>query len=291
MKYRRLLRTSTNRHLAFPAALAIFLSACGGGGPEGPAGEPAAETSAPLTQGPPDGTEASMVTSLLREPQVVGDFRVRTLDGMTLSSAEWRGKVVMVNFWATWCLPCRAEIPELIALQDKYRDHLVIVGISEDDLPPEIVRKFALEQKMNYPIAMTTPEIEKVFPGIVSLPTTFILDHEGRVAKKQIGQLNGLQAEAVTRALAGMSVNAKIERVDDPGRLTAESAAQVKDIPGIDLATYPPERRTEILLALNDEKCTCGCDMSVAKCRIEDPACQFSLPLARTIASKFASAK
>jgi thiol-disulfide isomerase/thioredoxin len=275
------------------AALTILCGACGGSG--GDTGvdstSTTAEESTTTPSGPPDGTDANMVTSLLRTPLPVQDFRVTTLDGMTLSSADWRGKVVMVNFWATWCLPCRAEIPELVALQDKYRDQLVIVGISEDDIPPDLVRKFALDQKMNYPIAMTTPELEKVFPGVVSLPTTFILDREGRMAKKQIGQLNGLHAEAMTRELAGLSVNARIERVDDPGRLTATSAAQVKEIPGIDLASFPPERRTEVLLALNDATCTCGCDMSVAKCRIEDPACEFSLPLAKGIASKFAASQ
>ena len=263
------------------AALALVYAGCGGSTvPEEAVG----------LEEPPDGTDASMVIGLLREPAPVPAFSVTDLDGQTLSSTDWLGKVVFVNFWATWCGPCLAEIPDLIALQEKYRDRLLIVGVSEDELPPEAVKAFAIDRKINYPIVMLTPEISKTFPGVVSLPTTFMLDREGRMARKQVGLLNGQLAEAVTRALAGLSVNAKIERVDDPGRLTAESAAQVKEIPGIDLKTIPADRRIEALLALNDAKCTCGCDFSVAKCRIDDPDCPFSLPLAQTIAEKFASA-
>jgi thiol-disulfide isomerase/thioredoxin len=268
------------------AVTALIAAACGGGGTTTSGEKPVEQAlQEPVSLGPPDGTNENVIASLLINPEPVQPFTLTTLDGQKLSSTDWRGKVVLINFWATWCAPCRAEIPDLIALQEKYRNQLLIVGISEDDVAPEAVKLFAEDQKMNYPIVMLTREIEKTFPGVVSLPTTFMLDQDGRIAKKQVGQLNLLQAEAVTRSLAGLSVMAKIERVEDPGKLSAESAAQVKAIPGIDLASIPAERRTAVLLALNDEKCTCGCDMSVAKCRIEDPSCPFSLPMAKTIAA------
>ena len=92
-----------------------------------------------------------------------------------------RGKVVFVNFWATWCPPCREEIPDLIRLQDKYRDDVVILGISEDEAPPETVRAFAAKYGVNYFVAMTTPELAKVFRGVAALPTTFVIDREGKV--------------------------------------------------------------------------------------------------------------
>ena len=239
---------------------------------------------------PPDGAGADLIVELLREPLDVAPFTMTDLEGRTMSSTGLRGKVVLVNFWATWCPPCLAEIPDLIALQEKYRDELVVIGVSEDELPPDLVRKFATNRKINYPIVMVTPELQQVFPGVVALPTTFIIDREGRVAKKQVGLLKADQTEAITRSLAGLSVNARVVRVDDPGRLSVENAAQVKDVPGVDLSRLSPERRVEVLQALNAQKFTCGCDLSVAKCRIDDPSCEFSLPLARAIAEKYVGA-
>jgi len=240
--------------------------------------------------GPPDGSDADLVVELLREPLELGPFTMTDLEGRTMSSVGLRGKVVLVNFWATWCPPCLAEIPDLIALQEKYRDELVIIGVSEDELPPDLVKKFATDRKINYPIVMATPELQSLFPGVVALPTTFIIDREGRVAKKQVGLLKANQTDAITRSLAGLSVNARVVRVDDPGRLSVENAAQVKEVPGVDLGRLSPERRVEVLQALNAQKCSCGCDLSVAKCRIDDPSCEFSLPLARAIVEKYVTA-
>jgi thiol-disulfide isomerase/thioredoxin len=245
---------------------------------------------APDAAGPSDGTDASTVVQLLREPMAVEPFTVTDLDGRTLSSADWKGKVVLVNFWATWCPPCLAEIPDLIALQNKYRDRLVVVGISEDEISPEIVKRFATEKKINYPIAMTSAELQTRFTGITALPTTFVLDPDGQIAYKRVGILQPQQTEGVTRALAGMSLNARIERVDDPARLSAEGVAQIKDVPGVDLSGIAPDKKAEVLQALNSENCTCGCGLSVAKCRIDDPQCDVSLPLAKKIVAKYTSA-
>ena len=241
----------------------------------------------PDASGPSDGTGASTVVQLLRNPMAVEPFTVTDLDGRTLSSSDWKGKVVLVNFWATWCPPCLAEIPDLIALQNKYRDRLVVIGISEDEISPEVVKRFATERKINYPIAMTSAELQTRFTGITALPTTFVLDPDGQIAYKRVGILQPEQTEGVTRALAGMSLNARIERVDDPARLSAEGVAQIKDVPGVDLSGLPPERRAEVLQALNSENCTCGCGLSVAKCRIDDPQCDVSLPVAKKIVAKY----
>src|SRR5262249_31166936 len=91
-----------------------------------------------------------------RDPKRVQGFSMRDLDGREISTSDWRGKVVLVNFWATWCAPCRAEIPDLVALQDKYQGKLQIIGVSEDEGSPEAVRRFASEFKVNYPIVMLT---------------------------------------------------------------------------------------------------------------------------------------
>ena len=260
-------------------ALIVAISACD------------SRSAPPDGSGPQDGTDESVTVQLLREPLDVEPFTVTDLSGRPLSSADWKGKVVLVNFWATWCPPCLAEIPDLIALQNKYRDQLVVVGISEDEISPEVVKQFADERKINYPIAMTTPALQERFTGIVALPTTFVLDPDGRIAYKRVGILHPEQTEGVTRALAGMSLRARIERVDDPARLSAEGVAQIKDIPGVDLSSLPAERKADVLQALNSENCTCGCGLSVAKCRIDDPQCDVSLPVAKKIVAKYASGR
>jgi thiol-disulfide isomerase/thioredoxin len=226
---------------------------------------------------------------LLRDPVVVGDFTVTTLDGKTISIKDLRGKVVLVNFWATWCPPCRAEIPDLVKLQDQYRDSLVVLGISEDEGPVADVKAFAAEHAVNYPIAMTGPELQKVFKGVSALPTTFVIDREGKIQQRHIGMLNAATTELETQVLAGLKTNVRIERVDDPHDAMLKNAAQAKEIPGVDLSKMTPEQRTAALKALNAEDCTCGCGLTLAACRINDPSCEISLPIAKKLAEKVAS--
>ena len=223
-----------------------------------------------------------------RNPATAPEFTVRDLNGRELSSASLRGKVVILNFWATWCPPCRAEIPDLVALQDKYRDRLVVIGISEDEAPPEVVKQFAARHNVNYPIVMMTPELDKMFPGVTALPTSFILDRESRIVQKHVGMLTAKRTEYETRALSGLPVNASIEEVDQTQGLQLDNNAQLMTIPGIDLATLPAAKRTEALQKLNAASCTCGCDLTVAKCRVDDPTCGVSLPLAREIVKQIA---
>jgi len=218
-----------------------------------------------------------------RNPAPVAPLTLRTLDGKTVASADWRGKVTIVNFWATWCGPCRAEIPDLVALQKKYSAQLQVIGISQDEAPPDVVQRFASEQHVNYPIVMSTPELERAFPGIYALPTSYLIDRDGRIVQKHVGMLNAERTEQETRSLAGLPVNAVVEQTDQIARVALGDAAEATSIPGIDLAAIPASRRTEVLQKLNGDACTCGCDLSVAKCRIDDPTCGVSLPLARKI--------
>jgi thiol-disulfide isomerase/thioredoxin len=221
-----------------------------------------------------------------RNPAAAPVFTARDLDGRDVSTDSLRGKVVIINFWATWCPPCRAEIPALIALQEKYRDRVQIIGISEDEAPAEVVKKFAVEHAMNYPIVMSTPEIEKMFPGIGALPTSYVVNRDARVVQKHVGMLTAKTTEQELRSLAGLPVNASIEEVDQTQGLKLDNGAQAMTIPGIDLAKLSPAKRAEALEKLNSAPCTCGCDLTVAKCRVDDPTCGVSLPLARDIVQK-----
>jgi len=249
----------------------------------GRAAAPAADETAADTE--------KITLRFFRNPAPAPAFTARDLDGRQVSTAAFRGKVVLINFWATWCPPCRAEIPDLVALQEKYRDQLQIIGVSEDEGPVDGVKRFAADHHINYPVVMTSPEIEKMFPGIGALPTSFIVDRDARVVQKHVGMLTRRVTEYETRHLAGLPVNASIEEVEQTQGLKLENGAQLMTIPGVDLAKLPAAKRAEALQKLNSQACTCGCDLTVAKCRVDDPNCGVSLPLARQLVAQLAGSQ
>jgi thiol-disulfide isomerase/thioredoxin len=115
------------------------------------------------------------------------DFTLPQLDGQPLRLSSYRGNVVLLDFWATWCVPCREEIPHFIELQDKYRaGGFEIIGISMDD-GPEPVRSFFQNFHMNYPVVMGNAKTGELYGGVLGLPIAFLLDRNGRVYAKHIG--------------------------------------------------------------------------------------------------------
>jgi thiol-disulfide isomerase/thioredoxin len=110
------------------------------------------------------------------------DFTLKDLEGNTVKLSDFRGKVVVLDFWATWCPPCRKGIPEFVELQEEYgQDKLVVLGINMDQGDLSVVPKFAEEYKINYAILYFTPQVAAAYGGITGIPTTFILDQEGYV--------------------------------------------------------------------------------------------------------------
>src|SRR5256885_5346260 len=99
------------------------------------------------------------VIRFAKNPEVAPPFLLRDINGKIVSTADWKGKVVILNFWATWCPPCREEIPELVRLQAQYKDKLQIIGASEDEDGPQKVQQFVQRFGMNYPIVMATKEL------------------------------------------------------------------------------------------------------------------------------------
>jgi thiol-disulfide isomerase/thioredoxin len=115
------------------------------------------------------------------------DFTLPTLDGQDLRLSSYRGKVVLLDFWATWCDPCREEIPHLIELQKTYGDRgLQVIGISMDD-SPEPVRPFYQQFHMNYPVVIGTAKTGELYGGILGLPTAFLIGRDGRIDAKLTG--------------------------------------------------------------------------------------------------------
>jgi thiol-disulfide isomerase/thioredoxin len=116
------------------------------------------------------------------------DFTLKDLDGKQVDLASFKGKVVLLNFWATWCGPCKAEIPGFVELQAKYRDQLTIIGYSVDDDAPK-ARAFAQEYKMNYPILLGEgrEDVQDAFGPIWGIPASFLISKDGKVCKKHLG--------------------------------------------------------------------------------------------------------
>jgi cytochrome c biogenesis protein CcmG/thiol:disulfide interchange protein DsbE len=116
------------------------------------------------------------------------DFTLPDLDNKQVTLESFKGKVVLLNFWATWCGPCKAEIPGFVELQSKYPDDLVVVGFSVDD-PADKARAFAEEYKINYPIllGLGRDEVQDAYGPIWGIPTSFLIGRDGRVCKKHMG--------------------------------------------------------------------------------------------------------
>ena len=112
------------------------------------------------------------------------------MSGQQLHLSDYRGSVVLLDFWATWCDPCREEIPHFVELQNRYRDQdLRIVGISMDD-SPEPVRDFYRQFKMNYPVVMGNATTGELYGGVLGLPIAFLIGRDGRIYSKHIGATN-----------------------------------------------------------------------------------------------------
>jgi cytochrome c biogenesis protein CcmG/thiol:disulfide interchange protein DsbE len=121
--------------------------------------------------------------------QSAPDFTLTDLQGNTLKLSDLRGKAVVLNFWATWCPPCKEEIPWLVDLQKRYGPQgLQIVGVAMDDSDPKDVVKFAAEHSINYPVLIGEDKVAEQYGGIDYLPTTFYIDRSGVVMNRIFGE-------------------------------------------------------------------------------------------------------
>jgi len=115
------------------------------------------------------------------------DFTLPLLDGSQLRLSSYRGKVVLLDFWATWCVPCREETPHFVELQQKYGERgLQIIGVSMDD-SPDPVRPFVQQFQVNYPVVMGTADVGSAYGGVLGLPIAFLIDREGHIHTKRMG--------------------------------------------------------------------------------------------------------
>jgi peroxiredoxin len=147
--------------------------------------------------------------------QSAPDFTLPTIDGKQVKLSELRGKAVLVNFWATWCGPCKLEIPWFLDLQKQYGSQgLVILGIAMDD-NPDVVPKFAQEMKIDYPVLIGNEKVAEQYGGVEGLPQTFYVGRDGRIVKKVAGVISHSDVEDGIKQALGTSPSTSRHRVPD----------------------------------------------------------------------------
>jgi len=130
------------------------------------------------------------------------DFKLPDAAGMPVSLADFRGKVVLLNFWATWCSPCQAEIPLLMEFERTYRDrNFVVLGVSVDDDGWKVVRPYLESRKIDYPVMIADERIPGLFGGLHAIPETLIIDRQGRIAATHLGLCTRSEYENDIRTL------------------------------------------------------------------------------------------
>lgn len=157
------------------------------------------------------------------------DFALKDANGATVRLSDYKGKVVLLDFWATWCGPCKIEIPWFIQFEQQYKDKgFAVLGVSMDDDGWSAVKPYIEERKINYRIALGDDKVSELYGGVESLPTTLLIDRAGRIAKVHIGLETGRDGfeNEITNLLAaprpgGLQMESKIGLLRAPGFLPA----------------------------------------------------------------------
>ena len=133
----------------------------------------------------PADTTSSVTTT--RTNDLAPGFTLKLTDGKDIKLSDHKGKIVIIDFWATWCPPCRRGIPDLVEIQKKYQKEVLIIGISLDNETKPDVVPFIKQYKINYPVAYGNMEVVTAFGNIQAIPTSFIIDQAGKIVDKHIG--------------------------------------------------------------------------------------------------------
>jgi thiol-disulfide isomerase/thioredoxin len=224
------------------------------------------------------------------------DFTLSDVNtGQPVRLADYKGKVVLVDFWATWCGPCRIEIPEFVQMQQRYRNQgFAIIGISEDDSPAP-VREFYKQFNMNYPVVMGTSQVSTLYGGVIGLPTTFVIGRDGRIYAKHEGTTPAAVFEDEIQQLLAAPGNAEAAAFKPAGNsqeidlgTPGEANPQV---PGVDITALSPSQLAQFKQELQKQKCQCGgCKFNLLDCRRQDSTCPVSRKMAKEELKKFQQA-
>jgi thiol-disulfide isomerase/thioredoxin len=146
------------------------------------------------------------------------DFTLQTLDGESMRLSDLRGKAVLLNFWATWCSPCKIEMPWFIELQKQYGSQgLQIVGVAMDDSGKEDIAKFAKDMGVNYPVLLGKEAVGQAYGGVFALPESFFIGRDGKIVDKIIGLKGKAEIEdSIKKALDTQAVNSQAAASQQP---------------------------------------------------------------------------
>lgn len=132
------------------------------------------------------------------------NFTLKDADGRTVSLSDYKGKVVLLNFWATWCGPCKIEIPWFVEFEQKYKDRgFAVLGVSMDEDGWEVVKPYLAKAKINYRILLGNDDVAAQYGGVESLPTTLVIDKAGNIHRKHEGLVSRSEYEKDIVALLG----------------------------------------------------------------------------------------
>ena len=135
--------------------------------------------------------EAAAASTSASNLKAAPDFALKDANGANVKLSDYRGKVVLLNFWATWCGPCKVEIPWFVEFEQQYKNKgFDVLGIAMDDDGWKAVKPFVEERKMNYRVVLGNDSVATSYGGIDSLPTTFVINQDGRITTSHIGLVN-----------------------------------------------------------------------------------------------------
>ena len=147
---------------------------------------------------------------------VAPDFELQNLEGKSVRLSDFHGKAVLLNFWATWCAPCKIEMPWFVDLQKQYAAQgLQVIGVAMDDSGTETVAKFAKQMGVNYPVLIGKEAVGDAYGGVEFLPTTFIIDRQGKVVERIFGLAGRSEFEDNIKKALGPGAQASIVSTDE----------------------------------------------------------------------------
>jgi thiol-disulfide isomerase/thioredoxin len=146
----------------------------------------------------------TLLTSSVANAKPAPAFSVRTLEGKPLRLSDLRKRPVIVDFWATWCGPCRASMPHLSAMQTRYgKQGLAVIGLSVDEQGPQRVKAFATKLGVRFTLAMANDEVLDAYGPIRSIPTTFFINREGQIVRRVVGYIDDDTMEDYVKEIVG----------------------------------------------------------------------------------------
>ncbi len=164
-------------------------------------------------------------TPLVTKASAAPDFTLESLDGKSVRLSDLRGKAVLLNFWATWCGPCKIETPWLVELQNQYGSQgLQVIGVAMDDSGKEDIAKFAKDMGVNYPVLLGKEAVGDAYGGVPALPESFFIGRDGKIVDKIIG----LKGKAEIEDSIKKALDTQIARNEAPGQTVHENGPDQK---------------------------------------------------------------